>query len=787
MASNSTELTGEERAALVAIYDVFASKSNWPTYQHFVSVTARELKADPRELYFQLSEAALISPPVSREQAFQLRENAQVTLTVRGLAQLPAAAEDLQLLLACVRYLARVAQEFRPPDPTVAATLDVSSAEVAAELAIPAEDAALLRLGWLVQQTPGLWSSFSGPGPEGWGLTLALEQARRFTAVSTLEDYLRLAGGDAEPARAETSDVREATKRRPSTGANPSTSMQSEAPQDSGGQPEPQEQTLPDGQGPEEKQRLRFARSVAADLPSPEDLLGFDPLVKALHGLLNDANTVLPLAIAVTAPWGAGKSSVMLQLQAALHQEQAAAGTARTWATVRFDAWKFERGERLWAALAKAIYSQPQWGMSPLQRVSFRVRLELARRGWAGSILTLAWPCLVLAAIALAAVRVRVSGVGAVPAVIAAAAVSLAAITHYGNALANPFKRAIERHARAPDYEAHLGFTSEADRDIRVLTRLIAPDETHGLAVFVDDLDRCSSAHLVEVVEAMNQIFNSASDHRCVFVLGLDRDVVTSNINVAYASTVEQLRKDRNTLGERFGLEFLAKLVQLSVSIPEPTPQALQALMEKVTGNLAASTDPSQLPGEEEVARVRASIQSASGPTLASVADVGAKITQAPSAVVAAAVRQELAERIEDSPEVAAAEFAALPYLERNPRQLKRFHNAFRLQLYVANEDETVPFEFTGAELIALAKWVIVRLRWPDLGNAIAQDPALLLLLEAEANQEPSSVSLDLVDASRIEERDRWLARTGVRALMSEPDRSRRLSTLELKRYLRVA
>jgi hypothetical protein len=282
----------------------------------------------------------------------------------------------------------------------------------------------------------------------------------------------------------------------------------------------------------------------------------------------------------------------------------------------------------------------------------------------------------------------------------------------------------------------------------------------------------------------MNQIFNSTSEHRCVFVLGLDRDVVASNINVAYASTVAQLKEDGSSLADRFGLEFLAKLVQLTVALPEPTQLALQALLEKITGNSA--TAPETRPSDDEVARVQADIQSTSGPTLASVRDAAARIITAPAQVVEEAVRRERAERIEDSYEVAAAEFAALRWLERNPRQVKRFHNAFRLQLYVANEDDRVPFDFTESELVSLAKWVVVRLRWPDLGNAIAQQPDLLIAMEAAANDEPSSLP-DVLKPDRTAARDLWLARKGVRAVMAERDKSLRMSSLELKDFLRVA
>ncbi|MGO9834572.1 MAG: hypothetical protein ACLP1X_10175, partial [Polyangiaceae bacterium] len=95
---------------------------------------------------------------------------------------------------------------------------------------------------------------------------------------------------------------------------------------------------------------------------------------------------------------------------------------------------------------------------------------------------------------------------------------------------------------------------------------------------------------------------------------------------------------------------------------------------------------------------------------------------------------------------------------------------------------------FTEAELVALTKWVVVRLRWPDLGNAIARDPALLLVIEAEANGETQDLAAGLLSGSgRMAQGNKWLARPGVRAVMHEKDHSRRMSAIELKAFLRVA
>jgi len=537
------------------------------------------------------------------------------------------------------------------------------------------------------------------------------------------------------------------------------------------------------------EERFDFVSSATPDLPSSEDLLGFTPLVDALHALLDDPKTTLPLAIAVTAPWGAGKSSLMCQLKARLESPPPEPPPHRRWATVQFDAWKYERSERLWAALAKAIYEQPQERMTPWQRVRFRVRLEWRRLGWWKFAAITLWPLLAAAGAVTLALNAELSANGATVAVLSSAAAIVAAASRYWGLVSDPFKRAIERHAKRPDYEAQLGFTAEADHDVRTLTRLLAEGERDGLAVFVDDLDRCSSAHVVEVVEAMNQIFNATGDHRCVFVLGLDRDVVATNIDVAYSETVAQLREAGNALGQRFGQEFLAKLVQLSVAIPQPDRPAMEALLSRITGNPVPVPVPA-VP-EAEVREVQADLRAREDDqSLESVAHAAADLEREArdgrSTVVAEAVRRVVAERIRDSSEVVEAEFAALEYLEANPRQLKRFHNAFRLQLYVANSDPRVALDFTGDQLLALARWVALRLRWPELGDAMMREPRLLSLLEREVNgevdPERSQADRDLLDGYRS-----WLEDGDLRAVLAEPEPARRLSALPPRSFLRVA
>ena len=85
-----------------------------------------------------------------------------------------------------------------------------------------------------------------------------------------------------------------------------------------------------------------------------------------------------------------------------------------------------------------------------------------------------------------------------------------------------------------------------------------------------------------------------------------------------------------------------------------------------------------------------------------------------------------------DLDHVRDAEFGGLEYLDPNPRQVKRFDNAYRLQLHVASTASDL--EFRPDQLAALAKWVAIRLRWPELAEYLDREPGLLAELEQHAH-----------------------------------------------------
>jgi hypothetical protein len=145
--------------------------------------------------------------------------------------------------------------------------------------------------------------------------------------------------------------------------------------------------------------RLTMTASAQTDQPTSIDRLGHDRLVDALAALLNGGRTTFPLTIAISAPWGGGKSSVMRLLRDRLIAEDErrvqrakgrrildgiAAARAQSWVIVEFPAWRYETGEQLWAAMAKATYDAALKTRRGWRgRAAFRMRLE-SRRGATG-------------------------------------------------------------------------------------------------------------------------------------------------------------------------------------------------------------------------------------------------------------------------------------------------------------------------------------------------------------------------------------------------------------------
>ena len=191
------------------------------------------------------------------------------------------------------------------------------------------------------------------------------------------------------------------------------------------------------------------------------------------------------------------------------------------------------------------------------------------------------------------------------------------------------------------------------------------------VVVFVDDLDRCLPGNALDLLESMKLFFDLPG---FVFVVGLDEDVVQRAIRAKFAELDRYLptREDREPAitslgGQQLGREYIKKIFQVPYSLPAMMPQQLDDLLDAMYKEAALSSD--QL--------------------------------------------DDLRKRVR-------------PYLEYvaiqrrvNPREVKRFINAYTLQTLVRPE--------LDPDTILAMQTLLFRYEWNLLYNTILIDSALFV------------------------------------------------------------
>ena len=107
------------------------------------------------------------------------------------------------------------------------------------------------------------------------------------------------------------------------------------------------------------------------------------------------------------------------------------------------------------------------------------------------------------------------------------------------------------------------------------------------LVIFIDDLDRCEESVIVQLLESIKLYLHS---QRCVFVLGIDPDAVLG-----------ALKRHWKERSEQSNAEYLEKLVQAQLEVPQPSTKLVRGLIETQLSDHGIPIEaPPQPPATEE-------------------------------------------------------------------------------------------------------------------------------------------------------------------------------------------
>jgi hypothetical protein len=497
---------------------------------------------------------------------------------------------------------------------------------------------------------------------------------------------------------------------------------------------------------PEPRPRGMESVATQADDPATVDELGRRPFAEVIAARIEEVwktqsakdggRPAGAFMVHIHGPWGSGKTSVLNFMRA--HLQDVKRPSAERWVVVEYNAWRNQRIRPPWWTLIKEIYTQSSRQLGfwrslwlRVQWLVWRVRADLL-------------PALLAIVLVMLAVVLAVWAIGFTPRQSDAGDASRNAAQVAGEADRTKAEAGGKGDANDPVSRAELGikllvaavaavgalfalsrslvfgsaraaqtYTELRSDPLRPIVRLfqkLVGAIGRPVLVLVDDLDRCDSTHVVELLEGIQTLFRTAP---VTYVVAADRKWICSSFEKGFADFGKTIGEP----GRPLGYLFLDKVFQVSASIPRLSPETRSGYWKGLLHS-AGSDDPGRL----EDARVRAE-QKAGEEVRQAVTqqELQAKIVDAhddpvrEQAMRAAAAKQITSAEAQRASEHLLQSFERM--LEPNPRSMKRLVNAFGLnQATQFLEGRNVPPE-------VLARWTIIELRWPLLADLLAARP----------------------------------------------------------------
>jgi hypothetical protein len=469
---------------------------------------------------------------------------------------------------------------------------------------------------------------------------------------------------------------------------------------------------------------------LRTDSPSSEDRLGRRPLARSLAIRLRQvwrdyqaSGVPSSFVLHVHGPWGSGKTSFLDYLTDALTEKgQPKHGDTPSladepWVVVQFNAWQQQRVTPPWWPLLNTIYRdalreskwprkswiwarEQWWRLMSARNNEILVGLSLVL---VAAILWLPMTKNAIDAMARGDTLKELAGqadnVGKLLAFLGTVITIFAAI----------FRSLVSGSARAAQkfVDDAADPLAQIRHHFHDLVRWIG----RPVLVVIDDVDRCQTSYVVALVEGIQTLF---ADSRVTYVLAGDGRWLYSCFEQAYAPFKEQVHEP----GRSLGALFVEKVVQLTVPMPTLSPTVRKAYWSYVINGGPGNHQPASL--DTRVSEIRRRISSAG--TEAEVLQHAAEAkgdSDADFAVRAAAVERLAGTDIQAGDQYFLQIFE--PYLDPNPRAMKRLLNAYAIQRDLAVLGG-IDVLVQRNSRIQLALWTIVMMRWPNIVPHLVRD-----------------------------------------------------------------
>ncbi|URJ43656.1 P-loop NTPase fold protein [Paenibacillus polymyxa] len=315
-----------------------------------------------------------------------------------------------------------------------------------------------------------------------------------------------------------------------------------------------------------------------SDNETSQDLLGFKVHADLIRSVVTDPK-LLPVTLGVFGDWGSGKTSIMKMLEHDLNPDNYPSDSPEKEkyekiAVLYFNGWLFEGYDDAKSALLSSILLQ----LGEHKRFGPKIKGKVARL-----LKSVNW-------MRVAKFGVKEIGVPAMTAFITGGASIVPSLMGSGKKIMDSILPTKDGEEVGEEGESKSKINweemikedkSEASAmDVRTFRqdfeKLLEETKIESLIVLIDDLDRCSNERIIENLEAIKLFLNV---ERTAFVIGADPRIVRHAIEVRYAQMKFKDERDPAEASERLVTDYLEKLIQIPYRLPKLSPAEVESYM----------------------------------------------------------------------------------------------------------------------------------------------------------------------------------------------------------------
>ncbi|MEM8813755.1 MAG: P-loop NTPase fold protein, partial [Pseudomonadota bacterium] len=473
------------------------------------------------------------------------------------------------------------------------------------------------------------------------------------------------------------------------------------------------------------------------------------------HSYPGETVDAAPFTLLVDSPWGGGKSSFANFLTNILSERnETGSGSPaikadNPWTIVSFNAWRHQHVKPVWWVLNgyifDALLDQHEAKRTKLSRWTMWLSHKAWQLAtWQNIVAFSAWILACFMAVLLyksgfisgdklslprtefgsgdpSDATVLSSGaIGAVT-LLALAGLPIVAtfrglITSLGHSL-NPGRASAENnHA--------LGSSDPLERFRRHFRRTLAKEGTPILLV-IDDLDRCQSSFVVDLVQGLQTLLRS--QYLFVLLLG-DRAWIEKCFDVEFKDMDDD---DPNGRQSELGRKYVEKALQMSLTLPQPTIEQRSALLKSVTAAEIEVARGGEDTDEAAVNDTELDAGTVDDQSKADRAEAARERKQRKEDDRRWALAQAHVDSVQNKVTIRQTVLKFVGYFPNNPRQIKRIVNT--ISFYQGIAIGLNKFRLNDADWEKFFVWIIAYLEFVDQWAALSRDPAQITKIRQDA------------------------------------------------------